>query len=131
MEATTQVVLLACALLLRLHHVREACPNLAVCRVVTAPPGHGKGPVDGEFGLVKRLRSQLASQRWVNTLDAYASGLAEECERLFLERPGRPHPVIVPWDPPPKDQITRAAFCPALLRGEDMGIKRSPCGAAS
>ena len=86
-------------LALRLVHVRRLYPNLETVRIACAPAGHGKGPVDGEFGVLRALRGQIASELWVNTLEEYVTQLQVRCDAPYANSVDRPRRRVLAFTP--------------------------------
>ena len=96
---------LALVLSLRLHHLQQQHGHLDTIRVALAPPGHGKGPVDGEFGKLKAARSAVATKKWVNDLPTYVDELNAVFDGQLDAAPVRPARRCLAFTPLAKAEL--------------------------
>ena len=91
-----------------MRNLRCSVPGLEEVALSPAPPGHGKGPCDGEFGVLRSLRKELERTHWINDLPTCLARLQEEVDYLYDDAPlVPPHRHVVNFDPPSKRHLPR------------------------
>ena len=108
-------------------HVRAQYPHLATVSVGPAPAGHGKSICDGEFGVLRELRKQVAESEEVEEIPEYVAKLQERADELFERAPAaNPKRVMIDFHPPPKAELRKTVLDTAALRRQGMAIRGTP-----
>lgn len=114
-----------------LVHIRATYKNLRRSTFAPAPAGHGKGPVDGEFGAIRGFRRYISKRHWVNSVERYAELLQQRADVLYEQNTSRPVRHFIAFAPAEKVQLRMLCLNTARLRGEGMPLKVVPFWSSS
>ena len=89
------------------------------------PPGHGKGPCDGHFGVMMRWREEGARLHVIKTLAQYVKVMNNAAKAARRMNPRQPKRIFYAFTPPDKKDLPQSEISTKVLKECELPMKET------